>query len=385
MKKQREAEEVLAAELVRVRDVERGCLSIYNDILKKVRARQVPPEKFAETIEKRVLPPWNEEKARLDALKLGEPQDTEARRFAQVHDAAIEGWTLIAQGARTNDNGLMTQGFQKHAAAAKIFSVSTPPTPEEAQKPRSLPDSLLKAAAHGRDALGVEAEPVHPSDVAGVLDLDAAIHDDGEAARLGDARAFLVDHRELAPEAPGADRHRLRGDRGQRVRRAKDVDDVHGTGHVDEALEALLAEDLRLARVHRNDAVAVAFEVEPDEVARAQLILRQPDDRDRLRAVERRAGWSADPDSALRSNDAVIGTPPRSPPARDPREALFEVPDQIVDGFDADRQPDGSRADAGRAELIVVELPMRRAGRMDDEALRIADVGEVRPQASRRE
>ena len=50
------------------------------------------------------------------------------------------------------------------------------------------PDSLLKAAAHRRDALGVEAEPVHPSDVAGVLDLDAAIHDDRQAARLRDAR-----------------------------------------------------------------------------------------------------------------------------------------------------------------------------------------------------
>ena len=71
--------------------------------------------------------------------------------------------------------------------------------------------------------------------------------------------------------------------------------------------------------------------------------------------------------------------------ARDPREALLEVPDQIVDGFDADREPDGPRPDTGRAELLLVELPMRRAGRMDDEALGIADVREVRPQASRRE
>src|SRR6185369_16511701 len=64
----------------------------------------------------------------------------------------------------------------------------------------------------------------------------------------------------------------------------------------------------------------------------------------------------------------------------DPREALFEVPDQISRGFDADRQPDRPRTDTGGAQLVVVELPVRRAGWMDDEALGIADVREVRPQ-----
>ena len=36
--------------------------------------------------------------------------------------------------------------------------------------------------------------------------------------------------------------------------------------------------------------------------------------------------------------------------------------------------------DAGRPQLVVAQLTMRRAGRMDDQALRIADVREVRPQ-----
>ena len=81
----------------------------------------------------------------------------------------------------------------------------------------------------------------------------------------------------------GADRDGLLGDAGQRIRRAEDVDDVDGHGHVGEALEALLAEDLGLARVDGDDAVAVPLEVEADEVAGAQLVLRQPDDRDGLR------------------------------------------------------------------------------------------------------
>ena len=42
-------------------------------------------------------------------------------------------------------------------------------------------------------------EPVHPAHVARVLNLEAAVHDHGQAAVLGDPRALGVDHAELAP------------------------------------------------------------------------------------------------------------------------------------------------------------------------------------------
>src|SRR5688500_5394167 len=73
---------------------------------------------------------------------------------------------------------------------------------------------LLKAAAHGSDAVRVEAKPVHSSDVAGVLYFDATIHDDRHTTRFRDARALLVDDRELIPEVSGAYLGRLAGDRG---------------------------------------------------------------------------------------------------------------------------------------------------------------------------
>src|SRR5581483_2567452 len=41
-----------------------------------------------------------------------------------------------------------------------------------------------------------------------------------------------------------------------------------------------------LARVDRHDAVAVALQVEAHEVARAQLVGREPDDGDGLRGVQ---------------------------------------------------------------------------------------------------
>src|SRR5262249_53874622 len=51
---------------------------------------------------------------------------------------------------------------------------------------------LLQPGADGRDALRVEAEPVHPAHVARVLDLDTAVHDHRHAAVLRDPRGLLV-------------------------------------------------------------------------------------------------------------------------------------------------------------------------------------------------
>ena len=96
----------------------------------------------------------------------------------------------------------------------------------------------------------------------------------------------------------------------------------------------------------------MAVQVEADEVAGAQLVLRQADDRDRLRAVED----ALDRQRILIAGQIerrVIATPPRSPRRGDAREALLEIPDQIVDRLDADREPDRARADPGRAQLVL--------------------------------
>src|SRR5215467_10383778 len=145
---------------------------------------------------------------------------------------------------------------------------------------------LLKPAADGRDALRVEAEPVHPAQVARVLDLEAAVHDHCHAAVLRDPRGLLIDHAELAPEGAGVDRHGLPRDARQRIRRAEDVHDVHRHGHVQQAGVAGLSEDLRLAGIHRDHAVAVPLEVVANEVAGPQFVAGQAHDRDRPGRVE---------------------------------------------------------------------------------------------------
>src|SRR4051794_1703158 len=125
-----------------------------------------------------------------------------------------------------------------------------------------------------------------PAEVPGVFDFQAAVHDDCDAAARGDLRPRLADHTELAPQGAGADRDGLLCDGGYRVGAAEDVDDVDWHWHFGEARHALLAEHPGLAGIDRNHAIAVALEVVANEVARAQLVAREPHDSDRSRALK---------------------------------------------------------------------------------------------------
>ena len=64
---------------------------------------------------------------------------------------------------------------------------------------------------------------------------------------------------------------------------------------------------------------------------------------------------------------------------------LADVPERIdvVDVLEPHREAHRAGRDAGRDQLVVRELAMRRRGGMDDEALRVADVGEVAPERQR--
>ena len=93
----------------------------------------------------------------------------------------------------------------------------------------------MKAPAHGSDSLGIEPEPVHPPDVAGVLDLDAAIHHHGHAARLGNTCPLLVNHVVLTPHGAGVDLDRVRCNIRERVGGSEHIDDVDGNAQIEQA------------------------------------------------------------------------------------------------------------------------------------------------------
>src|SRR6187551_239968 len=65
------------------------------------------------------------------------------------------------------------------------------------------------------------------------------------------------------------------------------------------------------------------------------------------------------------------------------RERVVEVPQDVVEGFEADGEPDHLGQNARCALLVLVELPVRRRCRMDDQRFGVADVGEVRKELHR--
>ena len=64
-------------------------------------------------------------------------------------------------------------------------------------------------------------------------------------------------------------------------------------------------------------------------------------------------------------------------------QRLIQIPDQIVGRLEADRQAHDIVAGAGRDALLVGELAVRGRGRVQDQAARVADIGEMREQLAR--
>ena len=125
-----------------------------------------------------------------------------------------------------------------------------------------------------------------------VLDHDAAVHDDVDAAGLGAGGGFEVDDSLLDPEVFEAELDHLVDDGGDEFGKAEDIDDVGLDGEVGEGCVGLFAEDLGDRWVDRVDFVAVLLHVGGDVVARLGGVFGEADDGDGARILaggERRA------------------------------------------------------------------------------------------------
>ena len=199
-------------------------------------------------------------------------------------------------------------------------------------------------------------------------------------------RALCVDHAELAPQVAGADRDGFGGDPGQRVGRAEDVDDVDRPRHVGQALVALLAEDLGFARVDRNHACSraasgssrrsswrAARSATARRSRRVFACVEHALDRQRIliaaRGRRRRAGRAR---SYRRLRVAAAAAARAKPCSRSQiRSSTDSVPtdSRMVPG----PTPAARSSSSFSCRCVVL------AG-MDDQALRVADVRQVRPQ-----
>ncbi len=77
-----------------------------------------------------------------------------------------------------------------------------------------------------------------------VLDHDAAVHHDVDAACFGTSGSFQIDDSLLDPEVRKAELEHLVDDGGDEFWEAEDVDDVGFDGEIGEACVGLFAEDL---------------------------------------------------------------------------------------------------------------------------------------------
>ena len=58
-------------------------------------------------------------------------------------------------------------------------------------------------------------------------------------------------------------------------------------------------------------------------------------------------------------------------------QGLIQVPQQVLQGFESDRQPDQLRRHSAARQLLLAQLLVRGRGGMNDQAPRVADVGEM--------
>src|SRR5262249_1137046 len=88
------------------------------------------------------------------------------------------------------------------------------------------PHSLTVEAALRSDGAGVETQPVHPSQVAGVFDFHATVDHNFHSGLFGNTGALETDHAELQPERACSGRDGVTGDTRDGIGRAKHVHNV---------------------------------------------------------------------------------------------------------------------------------------------------------------
>ena len=110
----------LTAALHGLRDLEERSLALYNDSLRKLRAHELQPRQFADIIDTKLLPPWNQARASLLSLRLPQPQRTLAVSTFAVMAWTADEWQLTAEGVRAEDVGLIERANRKRQAADEI-------------------------------------------------------------------------------------------------------------------------------------------------------------------------------------------------------------------------------------------------------------------------
>ena len=117
---QRHVAEQFAAELQRVSRVEHDSVAAIADTVKKLRSGQMTRTQASEVIDKRVLAPWNDERAALAQTKPTPNQKTFASDVDRYMALRAQAWQLMSRALRDDDGELMKAAAAKQAEAMEL-------------------------------------------------------------------------------------------------------------------------------------------------------------------------------------------------------------------------------------------------------------------------
>jgi rhomboid protease GluP len=110
----------VSAALKRMGTLETASLKLYNDSLDQIKVDKITAPQFDQIVNQQLLPPWNNEKATLQKLRVEGPQKTLVDRLVNYMSLRAEGWSLTAKGITQNDSALIQQANQKQVEAQAV-------------------------------------------------------------------------------------------------------------------------------------------------------------------------------------------------------------------------------------------------------------------------
>jgi membrane associated rhomboid family serine protease len=106
--------------VTRMAAIESRTIDGYNDALRRLRSGRIDGTRFQRIVEGELLPPWNAERQRLQALRVLDDQAAPRRVVVDYMTRRAAAWQLIARGIGSNDRALVERGNAEDAAARKI-------------------------------------------------------------------------------------------------------------------------------------------------------------------------------------------------------------------------------------------------------------------------
>jgi hypothetical protein len=107
-------------EYKRLATMEEKDIELFNASMKQWQANQITPQKYADILEKQILPQWRAEREAMEKLKVSQDQAATKRLLVEYLTNREQGWQLAADGLRAHDADKLRRGERKEAEAEKV-------------------------------------------------------------------------------------------------------------------------------------------------------------------------------------------------------------------------------------------------------------------------